>query len=214
MMASDPPIKRLITDPKIVFDAMIPVCWSVAGYGDFLQRAFAGRAIIPGRVYKEIDGLSRAAVRQRAVEMIRPTPFAETVEVPPEERGSVLDRMIGWTSPQEVAENPNKNRGEAEAIQVSLDLGRAPFVTHDKLAILSAQTEGIAVYTSIHILYTLVIRGYLKDCLAAWAVYMSFGEAGHCFAVEDYPYGPVGQRKFLGIAEQIEAIAAKRRAGR
>lgn len=177
MTTEGPPLVRLVRDPQVVFDTMIPVAWAVAGHGATLRYAFRGRAIIPGRVYAEIDGHSYSTERARAGEMIRPTNFARRVEVPAEDRPTVIRRMEGWTSIERVAD----------------------------------EAEGIDVFTSIHVLYALVIKSQVRDCVTAWGVYMSL-EATGLWAVADYPYDAVGQARFLAKAADVEAAGVRWRA--
>lgn len=211
MTTEGPPLARLLRDPQVIFDTMVPVAWAVAGHGATLRYAFRGRAIIPGRVYAEIDGHSYSTERARAGEMIRPTNFARRVEVPAEDRPAVIRRMEGWTSIERVAEEPSENRGESEAIQLCLNLGGIALVTQDRKGILAAEAEGIEVFTSIHVLYALVIKGLIRDCLTAWGIYMSL-EATGLWAVADYPYDAVGQTRFLAKAADVEAAGVRWRA--
>lgn len=212
-MADGPPLHRLVRDPQIVFDTMVPVAWAVAGHGGVLRYAFRNRAIIPGRVYREIDGHSHSVERARAGEMLRPTCFARTVEIAPADRAKVVQRMEGWSSIEAVANDPNGNRGESEAIQLCLNLGKVPLITQDHQGYRTAGAEGINAYSSVHLLYALVIQGLVADCARAWGMYAALEPAG-LWPVPDYPYDAAGQRRFLGQAAEIEAIGMAWRARR
>ena len=210
-MTEGPPLARLVRDPQIVFDTMIPVHWAMAGHGSLLRYAFRGRAFIPGRVYREIDGHSHSPERARAGEMLRPTCFARSVEIPQANWPQVIRRMEGWTSIERVAQLPKENRGESEAIQLCVDAGNLPFVTQDHHGGMTAAAEGLDVFTSIDLLYALVITGLVSDCATAWGIYASL-EATGLWKVPDYPYDIDGQRKFLARTADVEAVGVKWRA--
>lgn len=210
-MPDGPPLHRLVRDPQIVFDTMVPVAWAVAGHGGSLRYAFRSRAIIPGRVYREIDGHSHSPDRARAGEMLRPTCFARTVEIAPVDRAKVVQRMEGWTSIEAVANDPNHNRGESEAIQLCVNLGGVPLVTQDNQGYRTAHAEGVDTYSSIDLLRALVIQGVVPDCARAWGMYAALEAAG-LWPVPDYPYDGAGQRRFLANAAAVEATGVTWRA--
>lgn len=210
-MTEGPPLIRLVRDPQIMFDTMVPVHWAVAGRGPLLRYAFRNRALVPGRVYREIDGHSHSPERARAEEMLRPTCFARSIEVPQANWSKVIRRMEGWTSIERVAQVPSENRGESEAIQLCVDLGSLPLITQDHHGSMTAVAEGLDVYTSIDVLYALVILGLLPDCTTAWGLYVSLEETG-LWPVHEYPYDGTGQRRYLARAPQIESVGVTWRA--
>lgn len=119
--------------------------------------------------------------------------------------------MEGWSSIEIVANDPNGNRGESEAIQLCLNLGKVPLITQDHHGYLTAGAEGIDTYSSVHVLYALVIQGLVADCAGAWGMYAALEPTG-LWPVPGYPYDAAGQRRFLGKAAEIEATGAAWRA--
>lgn len=202
MSRESPPVKRLLTD-DISFDTVVPAHFAIAGHEHLFRRMFAGRAHIPGAVYRELDGLSYSDHKIRQL-LDRPC-FKVTPITDENARARTVRRMEAWTSIADVATDPKKNRGESEAIQLAVDSGGWPIVTQDGNGRRGAWDEGLDCYSAIDVLVAMVIGGYVSDCEEAWDIYLALGASG-LYEVPGWPYDDNGKRRLMGTSAQITAV--------
>lgn len=121
--------------------------------------------------------------------------------------------MESWTPISRVEEDPNENRGEAEAIQAAIKMGGVPMVCQDNNGYRSGRALGLEVYTSIDLLRALVVDLHVSAMAIAWDIYTSVGGTG-LRPVPGFPYDEAGRNEFMKTAAALEAIAARVRARR
>lgn len=193
MSRESPPVKRLLTD-DISFDTVVPAHFAMAGYEHLFRRMFAGRAHIPGAVYRELDGLGHSDPKVH--QLLSRSFFKVTTIVEEAARARIVDRMEAWTSVAEVAANPKKNRGESEAIQLAVDSGGWPIVTQDGNGRRGAWDDGLDCYSSIDVLVAMVIGGYVTDCDEAWDIYLALDGSG-LYEAPGWPYDDRGKARLV-----------------
>jgi predicted nucleic acid-binding protein len=159
--------RRLLT-AHVVFDTMVPCYLARANRVQMLREAFAGRAHIPSRVRGEISGLANAYVDLRV--LLEPAPFADVHRLTREQAQRALDRQIAWNSRAVIEADPNRDRGEAEALALCDDHADWVIVSHDSNAIHNAKLLSIPILAAPDVLLVFAVQG---RCLAAnaWKIY-------------------------------------------
>jgi hypothetical protein len=153
----------------VCFDATVPLYLADAGYAHALTEAFRGRAVIPGGVYKELEGLSYGA-HPEAIKLLRPKPFATVRALTDDELARVVSRRRRWNGDR-AFEFALEDRGEAECLELCLsnqgDL--MALCAHDHKAVNDARSERIRLFHAADICLVFALGG-MADA-AAWDLY-------------------------------------------
>lgn len=171
-----PDILTSLTRGRVVFDATVPLYLSELGQTAALAGAFRGRAMIPGGVYRELDGLSRHDF-PAARTLLLPRPFARVVRLSSEELDRVLERQRRWNGDR-VFDDPSEDRGEAECLQLCMrDEGRTiALCAHDHKARNDPDSRGITKLDAVSVCLLFALRG--STAAAAWQLYTALLRRG------------------------------------
>ncbi len=196
--AGQPPILKRLLDGQVCFDATVPLYLSELGQAPTLEGAFRGRAVIPGAVYREIDGLSRSTF-PAAVTLITPHPFARVVNLMPNELDEVIKRQRRWNG-ERALDDPTEDRGEAECIQLCRrDAARMmALCAHDHKARNDPDSRGITILHAIHVCLVFALRGVSAS--NAWQTYRGLLRRG-MNEVQGFPPDPRGESLFAEIVD-------------
>ncbi len=187
-----------LTEGPVCFDSTVPLYLSELGLSSALANAFRDRAMIPGAVYREIDGLSRHEF-PAARTLLAPRPFARVVELTGDELDEVLERQRRWNGDL-VFDDPSQDRGEAECIQLCRrDPDRAmALCAHDHKARNDPDSRGIMKLTAIHVCLLFALRGVTTG--DAWRTYTDLVRRG-MNVVKDFPPDARGRRLFEQVVD-------------
>lgn len=204
-------ILTVLTTAKVCFDATVPLYLSELGQAPALAGAFRDRALIPGAVYREIDGLSHSDF-PAAWTLLRPRPFARVVELSGDELELVLERQRRWNGAR-VYDDPSEDRGEAECIQLCLrdEERRIALCAHDLKARNDPDSRGIVILHAVHICLLLALRGH--STAETWHLYADLVRRG-MNEVKGFPPNPHGERLFGQVVDaarrQLAEVGATR----
>jgi hypothetical protein len=154
----------------VCFDATVPLYLADAGYIQTLTEAFRDRGVIPGGVYKELDGLSHG-LHPDAIKLLKPKPFARVVALTDDELARVVNRRRRWNG-NRAFEFPLEDRGEAECLELCL---RSPgdlmaLCAHDYKAVNDARTEKIRLFHAADVCLVFTLGGMAEA--TAWDLYV------------------------------------------
>lgn len=154
-----PDILTRLTTGSVCFDATVPLYLSELGQSAALAGAFRDRALIPGGVYRELDGLSRTDF-PAAYTLLYPRPFARQVGLSGDELEEVLKRQVRWNGDR-AYDDPSEDRGEAECIQLCRRYGdhSLALCAHDHKARSDPDSRGIVKLHAIHVCLLFALRG-------------------------------------------------------
>jgi len=185
----------------VVLDTMVPLYFELHGIADKFRGIFKDRSHLPGAVYRELDGITRARGSARTLlQLPRWFRIHEISDDAMAER--VLDRQRRWRGKAEVENDPLPDRGEAECLEICLDLGY-PLLSHDHHAISDGARDDIAVGTTIDVLAIMVVRGMFRAD-QAWMIYTRFISA-RLYPVRDYPDSAMGEARFKDLVARCQA---------
>jgi hypothetical protein len=201
-----PDILTRLTTGSVCFDATVPLYLSELGQSAALAGAFRDRALIPGGVYKELDGLSRHDF-PAAVTLLRPRPFARVVQLSGEELDGVLERQVRWNGDR-AYDDPTEDRGEAECLQLCMryDDHSLALCAHDHKARNDPDSRGIVKLLAIHVCLLFALRGHTAD--DAWRLYTDLVRRG-MNEVRDFPLDSGGSRLFSQIVANARGRLAR-----
>jgi len=206
-----PDILTLLTTWPVCFDSTVPLYLSELGQAATLAGAFRDRALIPGAVYREIDGLSRDEF-PAARTLLYPRPFARVVQLSGEELDNVLERQRRWNGDR-VYDDPSEDRGEAECLQLCM---RYPdhslaLCAHDHKARNDPDGRGVVKLHAVHICLLFAVRGV--STAASWRLYTDLIRRGMS-EVKDLPPNRAGERLFTQVVDRARRRLAQIRAAR
>jgi hypothetical protein len=178
----------------VCFDATVPLYIADAGYVHTLTAAFRDRAVIPGGVYKELDGLSYGT-HSEASKLLKPKPFARVIALTDDELARVLNRRRRWNG-NRAFEYPLEDRGEAECLELCLR-NPAEFMAlcaHDHKAVNDARTENIRLFHAADVCLVFAIQGMPDE--AAWDLYVELVTVHGMRPIGLFPPNPSGRAAF------------------
>lgn len=193
-----PNILTRLTTGLVCFDSTVPLYVSELGQAATLAGAFRDRALIPGAVFRELDGLSRDEF-PAARTLLYPRPFARVVQLSPEELDQVIERQRRWNGDR-VYDDPSEDRGEAECLQLCM---RYPdhslaLCTHDRKARNDPDGRGIVKLHAVHVCLVFAVRGI--STADAWRLYANLVRRG-MNEVNSFPPDRTGERLFAQIVD-------------
>lgn len=191
-------ILTALTSGRVVFDATVPLYLSELGRSAALAGAFRDRALMPGAVYRELDGLSHHGF-PAAQTLLRPKPFARVVELSGDELDAVLLRQRRWNGDR-VFDDPTEDRGEAECLQLCMrDEDRAiALCAHDHKARNDPDSAGITMLDAVTVCVLFALRGI--SVAGAWQTYTDLVRRG-MNEVRNFPPDRTGERLFGQVVE-------------
>lgn len=194
-------IFNLFMAGHVVLDSMVPLYFAIHGIADKFRGIFKDRSHLPSAVFRELDGLTRGRGSGATFHQIpRWFRIHEITDSAMAER--VLDRQRRWRGKEAVEDDPRPDRGEAECLELCVDLGH-PLLTHDHQALADAARDGIETGTTIDVLAIMVLRAMFQAD-KAWLVYTSFVRAG-LHPVRDYPPDATGEARFTDLILRCRA---------
>ncbi|MGO9178017.1 MAG: hypothetical protein ACLQBX_17030 [Candidatus Limnocylindrales bacterium] len=185
-----------------VFDTMVP-CWLAReNRVQMLRQAFAGRAHIPGRVRGELRGLARGSAG--VSDLLDPTPFAKehTLDRSGAIRAATL--QAAWHGASVIQAEPNRDRGEAEALELCAQNPGWVLVSQDSNAIHHAKITNVPVFAAPDVLIVFAAQGL---CLpqGAWRVYQMMVARG-MYPSRFWPDDPTSEARFLALVPELAKI--------
>lgn len=178
----------------ICFDATVLLYLADAGYIRTLTEAFRDRAVIPGGVYKELEGLSYGR-HPDAIKLLKPTPFARVIALTDDELARVVNRRRRWNGDR-AFEFPLEDRGEAECLELCL---RNPgdlmaLCAHDHKAVNDARTEKIRLFHAADVCLVFALGGTAEA--TAWELYVELVTVHGMRPLGLFPPSSSGQAAF------------------
>ncbi len=191
-------ILTALVSGRVVFDATVPLYLSELGRAAALAGAFRDRAMVPGAVFRELDGLSHHGF-PAAETLLRPRPFARVVELSGDELDQVIKRQRRWNGDR-VYEDPSEDRGEAECLQLCR---RDPeriiaLCAHDHKARSDPDSAGITMLDAVSVCLLFALRGITVG--AAWQTYTDLVRRG-MNEVRDFPPDRRGEQLFAQVVD-------------
>lgn len=194
----------------VCFDSTVPLYLADAGHIATLTAAFRDRAVIPGGVFKELEGLSYGS-HPNAIKLLHPKPFARPIALTDEELTRVLNRRRRWNGDR-AFEFPLEDRGEAECLELCL---RNPaelmaLCAHDHKAVNDSRTEGIRLFHAGDVCLVFALQG-MPDA-AAWDLYVDLVAVHGMRPVGLFATAPAGRAAFetlLFNSRRVLASVAK-----
>ncbi|MDA8201199.1 MAG: hypothetical protein M0Z49_00255 [Chloroflexi bacterium] len=191
-------ILTALTAGRVVFDATVPLYLSELGQSATLAGAFRDRALIPGGVFRELDGLSHHGF-PAAETLLRPRPFARVVELSGDELEDVIKRQRRWNG-ERAYEDPTEDRGEAECLQLCMrDVERTiALCAHDHKVRNDPDSRGITMLDAVSVCLLFALRGTAAD--AAWRLYTDLVRRG-MNEVRHFPPDRRGEHLFAQVVD-------------
>ena len=178
---------------------MVPCYLARANRVQMLREAFAGRAHMPNRVRGEIAGLSNGYGALQG--LLAPVPFGEVHRLTREQAQRATDRQVAWHGRTVIENDPNKDRGEAEALSLCDDHVDWVIVSHDSNAISNARIKHFPILAAPDVLLVFAAQ---ERCLAtsAWKIYQTMLGLG-MEPSRFWPDDAEGQGRFLSHAQEL-----------